>query len=183
MSICDDCPLRLYNKKSHNLKGVGNPYYGNLIVVPNVDYNAYKNESMSFSKQVKIIEDILSFSTGVVDSNLFIVPLIRCNEGISCKVDKATYDRCLIYLANDIKKYNFTNILLLGNAARTFLNVNINEHLNDIFISSNKRKYVVNYSPFIKYHNDELYDLFKDKLLKWYNSINDGFYEYNMKLI
>ena len=48
-SICDNCALRLYNTKSYNLQGIGNPFYGNCIVVPNVDYKAYKGKSMDFS--------------------------------------------------------------------------------------------------------------------------------------
>ena len=64
MSPCDNCALRLFNDKCHCLEGVGNPNYGTLIVVPNVDYNAYKNKGMTFSKYVEIINDILSPSTG-----------------------------------------------------------------------------------------------------------------------
>lgn len=38
---CDNCPLRLFNSKCHNLQGVGNPFMGKLIILPNVDYDAY----------------------------------------------------------------------------------------------------------------------------------------------
>ena len=59
MDVCSECPIRLFNNKHYNLQGIGNPYFGNCIVVPNVDYNAYKNGSMGFSNQVKIIKDVL----------------------------------------------------------------------------------------------------------------------------
>ena len=55
MDVCSECPIRLFNNKHYNLQGIGNPYFGNCIVVPNVDYNAYKNGSMGFSNQVEII--------------------------------------------------------------------------------------------------------------------------------
>ena len=42
MSVCDLCPMRLFNTKHYNLRGVGNPYFGKCIVIPNVDYDAYK---------------------------------------------------------------------------------------------------------------------------------------------
>ena len=64
MDICEDCVMRLYNTKHYNLHGIGNPYFGNCIVVPNVDYNAYKKGSMGFSDQVKIIIDVLFFYGG-----------------------------------------------------------------------------------------------------------------------
>ena len=57
-NICDSCALRLFNDKCHCLEGVGNPNYGTLIVVPNVDYNAYKNKGMTFSKYVEIIKKV-----------------------------------------------------------------------------------------------------------------------------
>ena len=56
MNICDDCPIRLFNSKHYNLQGIANPYFGNCIVVPNVDYNAYKKgqdfETLKYSVQL-----------------------------------------------------------------------------------------------------------------------------------
>lgn len=183
VNICDDCALRLYNTKSYNLQGVGNPYKGNVIVVPNVDYKAYKGKSMDFSTQVEIIEDVLHLSTGVEESNFYVVPLIRCNEQISCEVDDATYNKCLQYFAQDVRKYNFKNILLLGNAARRFLNINIHEYLNTIIVSKNQRRYFVNYSPFIKNIDEDMFNIFKDNLIKWNAAINTEMYDYNIKYL
>ena len=98
-TICKDCALRLYNTKSYNLQGVGNPFYGNCIVVPNVDYKAYKGKSMSFSSQVEVIKEVLIPLTGVEESNFYVVPLIRCNEQISREIDKRTFDNCLYWFA------------------------------------------------------------------------------------
>ena len=64
MSVCEGCVLRLYNTKSYNLRGVGNPFSGNCIVVPNVDYKAYKGKSMSFSSQVEVIKEVLILLRG-----------------------------------------------------------------------------------------------------------------------
>lgn len=181
--ICDNCALRLYNTKSHRLEGVGNPWSGNCIVVPNVDYNAYKKGSMSFSSQVEVIKDILHLSTGVEDSNLFIVPLIRCNESISCKLDNISYNKCLHWFVTDMRKYQFKNIMLLGDAARRFLHCNISDNLKKIFISRNDKRYVVNYSPLISYVNNELFDVFKERLIHWNNCINYGIYAYEFNMI
>ena len=46
MNYCEDCVIRLFNTKHYNLQGIGNPYFGNCIIVPNVDYNAYKKGGM-----------------------------------------------------------------------------------------------------------------------------------------
>lgn len=174
MNICDECPIRLFNTKHHNLKGIGNPYFGNCIVVPNVDYDAYKKGSMGFSEQVAIIKDIIHSSTGEGDNldYIHIVPLLRCNETISCEVDDASYKRCLTHLAKDIIKYQFTNLLLLGDAAKRLLDCDIGNHLDTILVSKNNRCYNVNYSPLIKYTNEEKYETFKQYLIKWYNYIN-----------
>lgn len=171
MNICEECPIRLFNNKHYNLNGVGNPYFGNCIVVPNVDYNAYKKGSMGFSEQVKIIKEVLNPSTGELDEldDIYIVPLIRCNENISCEVDDASYYRCLRYFVEDIRKYQFKRILLLGDAGRKFLNCDITELLDTLMISPNNRFYNVNYSPLIKYKNNEKYCIFESYLIKWYN--------------
>lgn len=182
-SICNGCALRLYNTKSYNLQGIGNPYMGNCIVVPNVDYKAYKSKSMSFSSQVEIIKDVLNLSTGEEEYNFYILPLIRCNEQISCEVDNATYMKCLTWFAKDIRKFDFKNILLLGNAARRFLNCNIHDYLDTVIISRNNRRYFVNYSPFVKVTDEKLFNDFKKYIIKWYNSINTGMYDYNIKII
>lgn len=183
MSVCDDCALRLYNTKSYNLHGVGNPFSGKCIVVPNVDYKAYKGKSMSFSSQVEVIKNVLIPLMGVESPNLYIVPLIRCNEQISCEVDKLTFNKCLHYFADDIRKYEFTDILLLGTAAKRFLNININEYLDTIFVSKNKRRYVVNYSPLVQYADDKLFETFKERLIHWYKCVNNCMFDYNLKLL
>lgn len=179
MSPCDECPLRLYNTKQHNLQGVGNPFAKRCIIVPNVDYVAYKNRSMDYSSQVEIIKSIIS-STGEL-TELYILPLIRCNTTISCEVNDDIYNRCLTYLINDFKQYNFRDILLLGEAARRFLNCDISLYLNHIMVSPNNRLYGVNYSPLIKFIDDNNFEIFKNHLLKWYNaSINNNFNEYEI---
>lgn len=179
MNICEECPVRLFNTKNYNIQGVGNPFYGKCIVVPNVDYKAYKLGSMSFSNQVEIINDTISSTGGF--NQTYIVPLLRCNEHIACDVDDATYTRCLNYFANDIRKYNFRHILLLGDAARRFLNCDITNNLNNLCISQNNRIYAVNYSPFIKYVDDNKFDVFKQQLIKWCTSIdNNDFTQYNI---
>lgn len=176
MDICSECPIRLFNNKHYNLQGIGNPYFGNCIVVPNVDYNAYKNGSMGFSNQVEIIKEIFSF-TGEGDNldnldnlnDIYIVPLIRCNENISCELDRISYNRCLHHFANDMRKYQFKRILLLGDAGRRFLNCNITDLLDTLMVTSNNRFYNVNYSPLVKYKDDEKFNIFKTYLIKWYN--------------
>lgn len=178
MSVCDECAMRLFNSKHYNLKGVGNPYYGKCIIVPNVDYNAYKKGDMSFSSQVEIIKSVIS-STGEVD-DVFILPLIRCNESISCDLTDDIYKRCLMYLAEDMYKFDFKDIMLLGDAGRRFLNCNINEYFNSIIVSPNNRRYAVNYSPLIKYIDNTKFEIFKNYLLRWYISAkNEYFEQYN----
>lgn len=182
-NICDDCALRLYNTKSYNLRGVGNPFSGNCIVVPNVDYKAYKGKSMSFSSQVEVIKEVLIPLTGEEELNSFIVPLIRCNEQISCELDNITYTRCLRHFASDVLKYDFKNILLLGTAARRFLNCNITEYLDSVMASKKGRRYFVNYSPLVKYGDDKLFKTFKEKLIHWYKCVNNGMFDYNLILL
>lgn len=179
MNYCEDCVIRLFNNKHYNLQGIGNPYFGNCIIVPNVDYNAYKKGGMEFSKQVEIIKSLIS-STGELD-DLYVLPLIRCNEYISCELNEDSYLKCIGYLIEDMKKYQFKNIMLLGNAGRRFLNCNISDYFDTIFISVNNRRYWVNYSPLINYTDSDKYEIFKSNLIRWYNSIkNNDFTNYKI---
>lgn len=179
MNYCEDCVIRLFNTKHYNLQGIGNPYFGNCIVIPNVDYNAYKKGGMEFSKQVEIIKSLIS-STGELD-DLYILPLIRCNEYISCELNEDSYLKCIGYLVEDMKKYQFKNIMLLGSAGRRFLNCNISDYFDTIFVSINNRRYWVNYSPLISYTDSDKYEIFKSNLIRWYNSIkNNDFSNYKI---
>lgn len=179
MNYCEDCVIRLFNIKHYNLQGIGNPYFGNCIVVPNVDYNAYKKGGMEFSKQVEIIKSIIS-STGELD-DLYVLPLIRCNEYVSCELNEDSYLKCIGYLIEDMKKYQFKNIMLLGSAGRRFLNCNISDYFDTIFVSINNRRYWVNYSPLINYTDSDKYEIFKSNLIRWYNSIkNNDFTNYKI---
>lgn len=179
MNYCEDCVIRLFNNKHYNLQGIGNPYFGNCIIVPNVDYNAYKKGGMEFSKQVEIIKSLIS-STGELD-DLYVLPLIRCNEYISCELNEDSYLKCIGYLVEDMKKYQFKNIMLLGSAGRRFLNCNISDYFDTIFVSVNNRRYWVNYSPLINYTDSDKYKIFKSNLIRWYNSIkNNDFSNYKI---
>ena len=130
---------------------------------------------------VDIIKENLSSSTGDVLSNLYIIPLVRCNEKISCPLDNVSYNRCLHWFAEDVRKYQFKDILLLGNAARRFLNCTISNYLNTLFISKNNKRYAVNYAPSISFIDSNKFDTFKENLIKWYNSvINEDFSNYEI---
>lgn len=170
-NICDNCALRLFNDKCHCLEGVGNPNYGTLIVVPNVDYNAYKNKGMTFSKYVEIINKVLSSSTGGLEK-YYVTPLIRCKLYDECPIDKRMISNCSVHTFRDICKYNFTKILLLGRASELINVDNIGDNINKIFIGNNTelRGYSVNYSPFIKYIDEDKFEVFKEHLIKWYNA-------------
>lgn len=184
MDECESCPIRLFNTKHHNLRGIGNPYSGNCIVIPNVDYDAYKKGDMGYSKQVEVIKDVLHLSTGEGDNliDLYIIPLIRCNETIACELTDDIYRKCLTYFINDLLKYNFTNILLLGDAGRRFLQCDIKDNLETVIISPNKRFYNINYSPLIKYIDEEKFDVFKHYLRKWYCSCQTKYFPYEKYL-
>ena len=174
MDWCEQCPVRLFNTKCHNLEGVGNPWTNKVIIVPNVDYDAYRGKDMGFSSQVDVIKSVIS-STGELD-DLFILPLIRCNTNISCELNDDILRRCLHYLAKDVEKYDWKHIMLCGDAARMFLSCEPTPYLNKYIISKKDRVYSVNYSPLTKYKDDAKFEVFKTHLVNWYNSINSNLY-------
>lgn len=186
-NICNDCVLRLFNDKCYCLKGVGNPLYGKIIVVPNVDYDAYKNKGMTFSKYVEIINEALSPSTGGLN-DYFIVPLIRCKLTDKCPLNNNIISRCIIHTIRDIVNTHAVKILLLGDAAKLFLSItDISNKTDKLYITKdngNIRGYCVSYSPFVKYIDDNKYKEFCNHLIKWYNANKDNNYNgYEINII
>jgi hypothetical protein len=125
---------------------------------------------------VSIIRDTLSSFTGEVLNNLYILPLIRCNETIGCEVDENIYSRCIEYFKEDVKKYNFKHILLLGDAARRFFNISIYNIIDCVLVSRNNRYYSVDYSPLVKNVNSDLGNTFENNLKQWYGDILNKHY-------
>lgn len=183
MSPCNDCALRLFNDKGHNINGIGNIWSGNALVLPNVDIAAYKKQDMSFSSQVEIINNILS--TGGLEQNLYIVPLIRCNEHFDIEITDKILINCLYYFNNDVVNHQIKNIMLCGDAARRLLKIDDIKTYLDTVICDNRTKtrYFVNYSPLVKYTNDKLFDVFKNHLIKYYNSIVTKMYDYDIMFV
>ena len=183
MNVCNNCPLRLFNDKGHNISGIGNIWSGNALVLPNVDKSAYKKQDMSFSNQVSIINEILS--TGGQEQNLYIVPLIRCNEKFDIEITDRIIIRCSHYFEEDVNNHQIKNIMLCGDAARRILNVDDLKPYLDIIICERKtrRRYFINYSPLVKYTNDENFEVFKHYLIKYYNSIMSKMYDYEIMII
>lgn len=176
---CDNCPLRLFNSKCHNLQGVGNPFMGKLIILPNVDYDAYKHKDMSFSKQVEVLMQHITFTGELAET--YIVPLIRCNESLGCDINDDIIRNCQRYLAEDVKTYDFKHIMLCGSAVDRFLHTSINSVLNSIIVSNNKRLYYANYSPLIKYVDKDKFNIFITKVNDFlYSASNKDYSKYNI---
>lgn len=179
--VCEGCPLGLFNTKCKCLSGVGNPMSGMIIVVPNVDYNAYKNRGMTFSKYVEIINEIIiPFTGGLEQLAPFIVPLIRCKLDDKCPITKDIIRKCMLYTFNDIKRYNIKKIMLLGDAA-TNLGFSVTNDNNKLCVIDSF-VYSTNYSPFIKFIDDNKYKEFCNRLIKWISANKDNNYN-GMKII
>lgn len=196
---CNNCPIRLYNDKGYYFNGIGNAWSGNLIIIPNVDNPSYKKGNIKFSDYINIINDCLNDANysnvsgtseasgadnkpnipstgGLEQANMYYVPLIRCNECISAEITDDILRRCQTYLIEDINKYNFKHILLLGSAVERFLHTTISSVRNSIIVSKNKRIYYSTYSPLIKYINKDKYEIFKNDINRFFNSINNDDY-------
>ena len=164
--VCEGCPLGMFNTKCKCLSGVGNPMSGMIIVVPNVDYNAYKNRGMIFSKYVEIINEvIIPFTGGLEQLDPFIVPLIRCKLDDKCPVNENIIHRCMLHTFADIRMNAINKIMLLGSAATNF-GFDITKGKDKLYYIF-PYVYSTNYSPFIKFIDDTKYDEFRNRLVKW----------------
>ena len=181
MNVCEGCPLGLFNTKVKCLSGVGNPMSGIMIVVPNVDYNAYNNKGMTFSKYVEIVKEVITPFTGGLEQLVpFIVPLIRCKLDDKYPVNESIVRRCMINTFADIRINNIKKIMLLGSAATNF-GFDITKGKDKLYYVS-PFVYSTNHSPFIKFIDDNKYDEFRNRLVKWLTANKDNNYN-GMKII
>lgn len=171
MNVCENCPLRLFNNKHYNLQGFGNPWANRVIIVPNVDYNAYKKGDLSYSEQVSILSSL--FSTGELADKCYILPLIRCNENLGCKANDDIINNCLHYLKVDFRTYNWKNIMVCGNAWTKLFNRNVSYDFDKVVYSpKNDRLYYPNYNPLVQYVDDVHFNTFMNRVYEWYNNSN-----------
>lgn len=164
INVCDNCPLRLYNTKRHNFPGVGNVYSNICILVPSVDYDAYKVKDFEKSKYVEIIKSTLSL-TGELD--WYITPLVRCynsNNIISLDV----VQKCYQYFRRI--EDNFTDILVCGEVA-SYLHFSLKDMLGTAIRLKNGCRLYFNYSPLIKYKDSDKFEVFKENLIKFRNAV------------
>ena len=76
--------------------------------------------------------------------------------------------------------------MLLGDAAKFWLNIdNISSYTDSVICDSKTRTiYNVSYSPFVKYIDDNKYKEFCNHLIKWYNANKDNNYNgYEINII
>lgn len=182
-NICLNCPLKLFNDKTYNIQGIGNPYAGKLILLPSINYKSYQilNNDNCKSKIKQLLNAHIS-STGVLESNYYLLPIIRCKIDDSFGLDNVSYSKCIKLLSEDFKKYDFKHIHILGDAVDKFLHKNIAYNLNNVFVSTNGRFYTVNYSPNIKYIDDNKYKLYLTYLNSWLSSsINNDYSNYKIQ--
>ena len=59
MDSCESCALRLFNPKGHNIIGEGCTLYGNIIIIPYIDKDAYRRQDIVFDNGVKIVQDVI----------------------------------------------------------------------------------------------------------------------------
>ena len=175
MNICEDCPLGLFITKCKCLSGVGNRMSGMIIIVPNVDYNAYKNKGMTFSKYVEIVKETIISSTGGLEQlDPFIVPLIRCKLDERCPINERIVSKCALYTFADIRINNIKKIMLLGRAATSF-GFDITKGKDKLYYVA-PFVYSTNYYPFIKFIDYNKYDEFRNLLVNWLTAHKDNNY-------
>lgn len=177
--VCSECPLRLYNTKGHNINGVGNTNYGNMIILPSVDREAYKHQNFTFEQMIVKLNDLSVLSTGVeILQYCYITPFIKCKIASSIILDDQIVKRCKENLKEEIIKYRPVNFLLLGKDVMShFLQYSINP--NKMFVDVCNRRWFNNYSPGITLYDQDKAKVFENGFVKWLNAIqNNNFSNY-----
>lgn len=151
--VCENCPLRLFSREDKVcIKGYGNVFSKRIIVLPYVDKSAYKYGKLSSNEVIKKFEDVVDFSTGVLQDNHFITSLIKCKETYKIDVTTEIIERCVQHLHKEIVDMNIYQILLIGNASTSILGSTIEYNIDKIHVI-NGRAYFSVYNPYIVEYN------------------------------
>lgn len=162
---CANCPYNVISKHCY-YPAIGNTMSGNLIVLPYISDSA-----------LNIINDIIN-DDNLLD-NISITALIKCPNNNKFPINENIIAHCIQYLISEFNTDNFTNIMLLGDASRYMMGIgNIKEYLSKVVVSKKKRNYFVNYNPLVK--DDKQFELFKTHLIKWYDSVINKTYNYDV---
>lgn len=162
---CINCPYNVISKHCY-YPAIGNTMSGNLIVLPYISNNS-----------LNIINDVIN-DDNLLD-NVCITALIKCPHNNKFPINENVIAHCIQYLISEFNTDNFTNIMLLGDASRYMMGIgNIKEYLSKVVVSKKKRNYFVNYNPLVK--DDKQFELFKAHLIKWYNSVINKTYNYDV---
>lgn len=176
-NVCQNCALRLFNPKGHNINGVGSHIFGNMIIMPYVDNKAYKYHNLQFADMVQQITDCIRSSTGgMVQDYCYITPFIKCKQSVRCPINEDIEHNCMQLLKEEFIKYNPRNILLLGsNISHYFLQDTIN--VDSMFIDIRGRRWFTNYHPSIVNHDPDKAQLFEHGLSKWFNAVTNNIFD------
>lgn len=172
---CKDCPLRLFSDKGYPIKGAGNILYGNMIIVPTIDRIAYKNQNITFDTMVSILKDVIKSNTGESLLNFcYITSLVKCAENKYCPITSDIKLNCFELFINEFNENPVRNILFLGkNTFDLFSNIQkyrLQHGMN--YCNCNKPlNFSWNYSPGIKFYDNEKFEIFEKELIKWFKNI------------
>lgn len=172
--VCQDCALRLFNTKGHNIIGEGCTQYGNVIIIPYIDKDAYRRQDITFDNGVKIVKDIITEECNEDILNwCYFTSLIKCNETTKCPVNDNILRRCFTHLIKEFNDIKPKNVLMLGTDTPAKVNdLNFyNYSTHRPFIDVKGINFSWNYSPYVKYYNKERFNLFKSSLIEWFNQV------------
>lgn len=168
---CEKCPLRLFADKGYPIKGSGNKAYGNIIVLPTIDKNAYKKQDITFDNMVTILQESIFVNTSY---NLldfcYVTTLVKCTENKSCPVTSEIKLNCFDLFIEEIRNVPIRNMLFLGKQTYSLF-INIQKYRiehNMRFITCNIPNAFWNFSPGIKFYDDKKFDMFEKELIQWF---------------
>lgn len=110
LSACDNCPLKLYNKKDNTvIYGIGNIQANIIIVVKS--YNVYKSKEL-LDKLNNIWKEITGNN---ILEDVYITRLIKCYNNAELNLDKDAINHCKGFVFHEICRISPTKVIVFGN--------------------------------------------------------------------
>lgn len=110
LRVCDNCPLKLYNKKDNTvIYGIGNIQANIIIIVKS--YNVYKSKELLIK-----LNNIWKEITGNnILEDVYITRLIKCYNNTDLNLDKDAINYCKGFVCHEICRILPTKVIVFGN--------------------------------------------------------------------
>lgn len=153
---CINCPNRIFNTGSYIIGGRGSIHGDIVFLFPKSD-KEYNNNNQLFIDVGNLYDE---YSGRNNTEDVYMTYSIKCSCSNNYDTYNAAVNNCRKILWKELAKINYKYLFIFGEAWRSISNNPLPR-----FMATGGKYVLVNYSPFVKYKDENLYHTFKQRFV------------------